>query len=66
MTRVLQLEQQIAELSPEELTIFRKWFAEFDAEMWDRQIESDAGAGKLDALAQKALRDHAAGKSTRL
>jgi len=66
MTRVLQLEQQIAELSPEELTIFRKWFAEFDAEMWDRQIEADAGAGKLDALAQMALRDHAAGKSTRL
>jgi hypothetical protein len=61
MTRVLQLEQQIAELSPEELAIFRKWFAEFDAEMWDRQIEADAGAGKLDALAQKALRDHAAG-----
>jgi hypothetical protein len=50
-------------LSPEELAVFRHWFAEFDAEMWDRQIEADAGAGKLDALAQKGLRDHAAGKS---
>jgi hypothetical protein len=66
MTRVLQLEQQIAELSPEELAVFRKWYAEFDAEMWDRQIKVDAHAGKLDALAQKALRDHSAGKSTRL
>jgi hypothetical protein len=65
MTRVRQLEQQIADLSPEELTTFRQWFAEFDAERWDRQIEADAHAGKLDALAQKALRDHAVGKSTR-
>jgi hypothetical protein len=66
MTRVLRLEQQIAELSSEELAVFRKWFAEFDAKMWGQQIEADANAGKLDSLAQKAVRDHITGKSTRL
>ena len=31
-----------------------------------RQIESDTKAGKLDSLADRALRDHAAGRSTKL
>ena len=66
MTKVQQLERQVSELTAEELAIFRKWFSEFDAEIWDRQIEVDVHAGKLDALARRALRDHAAGKSTKL
>lgn len=66
MSKVQDLERQIAELSPEELAVFRKWYAEFDAEAWDRQLEADIREGKLDAMAQRALRDHAAGKSTKL
>ena len=66
MTKVKQLDRQVAELTAEELATFRKWFSEFDAEMWDRQIEADVQAGKLDALAWRALHDHAAGKSTKL
>jgi hypothetical protein len=58
MTKVQELEQQIAELTPEELTAFRKWFAEFDAELWDRQLEADVRAGKLDDLARRALPRH--------
>ena len=54
------------ELSSEELAKFRQWFAAFDAEAWDRQFEADVKAGKLDALADRALRDHEAGKSTKL
>jgi hypothetical protein len=30
---------------------------------WDRQIERDSAAGKLDGLMKRALADHAAGKS---
>ena len=63
MTKVQQLERQVAELTAVDLAIFRKWFSEFDGEMWDRQIEADVHAGRLDALARRALRDHAAGKS---
>ena len=66
MSKVEQLEQQIQTLSPEELAQFRAWFAEFDWEMWDRQLERDVASGKLDELAEKALRDHASGKSTPL
>ncbi|MEE4376448.1 MAG: hypothetical protein V2J55_02905 [Candidatus Competibacteraceae bacterium] len=63
MTSVAMIEQEIKKLSPQELADFRRWFAAFDAEAWDAQIESDAAAGKLDALAEKALAEHEAGKS---
>ena len=63
MSEVEQLEQKIQSLPEAELAKFRAWFAEFDANVWDRQIERDVSAGTLDALADKALRDHASGKA---
>jgi hypothetical protein len=66
MSKVKELEKQIEQLSAAELAEFRRWYAEFDAQVWDRQFEADVNAGKLDALAEKALHDHAAGKSTEL
>jgi len=66
MGKVESLEEQIKALSVEELAQFRAWFLEFDWALWDEQLERDVASGKLDALAEKALRDHAAGKSTPL
>ncbi len=66
MGKVEIIEGQVKQLSREELTEFREWFAGFDAEVWDRQLEADVKAGKLDALAENALRDHLAGRSTKL
>jgi hypothetical protein len=66
MRKVEAIEQAVEGLSPDEFDAFRRWFAEFDAAAWDRQIETDAAAGKLDDLADEALRDHAARKSTDL
>ena len=66
MSKVELIEQQIEKLSPTELAAFRSWYAAFDAEAWDRQFEADVKAGKLDALANKALRAHASGRSTKL
>lgn len=66
MTRVQELTKEIEALSPEELAAFRKWFDEFDSSDWDRQIEEDASAGKLDKLAAKALSDHQAGRTSEI
>jgi len=66
MSKVESIEQQIKALSPDELAQLRAWFLEFDWALWDRQFERDVAAGKLDALAEKALRDHASGKTTPL
>jgi hypothetical protein len=66
MSQVESIEQQIKALSPDELAQLRAWFLEFDWALWDRQFERDVAAGKLDALAEKALREHASGKTTPL
>jgi hypothetical protein len=66
MSRVEQQEQQIAELDEHELKALRAWFERYDAEVWDRQIESDAKSGKLRHLMERAVSDHRAGRSTEL
>lgn len=62
MSAVEALEMAVQRLPPADLAEFRRWFAEFDAAAWDAQIDSDAAAGKLDALAEEALADYRNGK----
>ena len=66
MGKIENIERQIEALSPGELAQFRAWFLEFDWAAWDRQLEADIQAGKLDRLVQEARRDHAADKTTPL
>ena len=66
MSRVEQLEGQVKNLNPDELKEFRDWFAKFDGEVWDQQIEADSKGSKLRKLAKRALKDHQSGKSTPL
>ncbi len=61
-----ELEQAIEQLPQKELSQFRAWYEKFDSDAWDKQIEEDSSAGKLDALAQAAIVDHKNGKSKRL
>ena len=56
MGNVPEIEAAVRELSPSDLSNFRKWFQDFDAEAWDHQLEQDIQAGKLDALAQEAVK----------
>ncbi len=50
-----ELEHAVAGLSADELAQFRAWFTEYDGEAWDQQIEADARAARLDAMADDAL-----------
>ncbi|MGD0653854.1 MAG: hypothetical protein ABSA16_05880 [Thermoguttaceae bacterium] len=50
MTTIEKIECDIKKLTRDELTAFRAWFAEYDSDEWDRQIEEDAKSGKLDKL----------------
>lgn len=63
MSKVEILEREVKQLTREELGQFRDWFLAYEWEAWDRQIEQDSKAGKLDRLAQKALDDHARGRT---
>lgn len=57
MSSLQEITQAIRRLSPHDLAALRIWFAEFDAEVWDRQFEEDVAAGRLDQLAKEALRE---------
>ena len=66
MGKVEKIEDEVQALSPAELAQFRVWFLEYDWAAWDQQLERDVQAGRLDDLAEKALREHAAGKTISL
>ncbi len=66
MDKLDALENQIQQLSSAELVEFRRWFAEFDGDLWDQQIKADIKAGKFDEMARRALDEHSAGRTTEL
>jgi len=57
MTTIREIENALRQLSAGELASFRAWFAEFDSAAWDRQLEADVAAGRLDRFAEEALTD---------
>ena len=61
MTQIELLEQYIAELDDDSFLKLRVWFFEFDQARWDKQLEADSNAGKLDFLINLALAEHEAG-----
>ncbi len=66
MSTIDEIEQAVRQLSEKELAVFRAWFAQFDAAAWDRQLENDIAAGKLNRLAAEASRDLQEGRCTDL
>jgi hypothetical protein len=66
MTKAEQLERDVQSLAPDELAVFRAWFAEYDWQVWDRQLEQDVAAGKLDRFATEALDEYKRGETTKL
>lgn len=66
MSTIQEIEDAIRQLPDEDLASLRAWFAEFDAAAWDRQFERDVAEGRLDALADEALRDAREGRCTDL
>ena len=63
---VRDIEENVSRLTKTDLVAFSKWFEEFVADQWDRQIEADALAGKLDAAASRADEQFEAGLCTPL
>jgi hypothetical protein len=55
MTTLEDIEKAVTQLPADQLAKFRTWFEEFEAARFDRRIERDAKAGRLDKLAEQAL-----------
>ena len=58
MARIEELTSEVQQLSREELSAFREWFRKYDSDEWDKEIEEDISAGRLESLANKAIADH--------
>jgi hypothetical protein len=63
---VQEIETAISRLSKEELAAFWKWFEQYIADQWDRQIEVDIRAGRFGAAGRRAKADYEAGRCTPL
>lgn len=57
-----ELESAVTQLPADELTAFARWFEEYLADAWDRRIEEDAKAGRLDEAGRRADEDFDAGR----
>jgi hypothetical protein len=60
------LEKAVEKLPPDQFARFRAWFEELDAARFDEKIAHDAGAGKLDQLAEAAIEDLRKGRAREL
>ena len=63
---VQELENAIRQLSREDFVRLSNWIDEYRAEQWDRQIEADILAGRLDEAGRRADADFDAGRCTPL
>jgi hypothetical protein len=58
MTKLAEIKEEIEGLPKQKYISLRKWFAEKDWELWNKQIEEDSNSGKLDFLAKEAMQEN--------
>jgi Fe-S cluster biosynthesis and repair protein YggX len=61
MAKIDDLKAEIERLPSEESREIFRWLSEKDWERWDKEIESDSEAGKLDFLVREAREQKARG-----
>jgi len=55
-TNIAKIQEEILALSETDYQQLKQWFNDLEWETWDRQIEADSNAGKLDFLIDEALK----------
>jgi hypothetical protein len=53
MSKIDDLKAEVEKLPGEEFSEFFRWMTDKDWERWDREIEADSDAGKLDFLVRE-------------
>ena len=60
---IKEIEKAIVQLPAQDLDKLAGWLEEYRAQMWDKQIEEDLEAGRLDALLAEVDEEYEAGLS---
>jgi hypothetical protein len=63
MSTVEESTAAIERLPASDVARVRAWLVEYAERLWDEQIERDERAGRLDALIDRALEEHSAGRT---
>lgn len=63
MSTVEEITAAIEQLPADQVARVRAWLADYTERLWDEQIERDERDGRLDALIDRALEQHRAGRS---
>ena len=63
MSTVEEITAAIERLPADQVARVRAWLADYAERRWDEQIEQDERAGRLDALIDRALEEHRAGRT---
>ena len=66
MSELEIIESQVERLDDKAFAAFRAWFIDYENARWDKQIEADSKAGRLDSLIGEAVAEYKVGKSTPL
>ena len=61
MSKIDELKADIEGLPSEELAELFRWLSEKEWESWDKEIEADSQAGRLDFLVREAREEKAKG-----
>jgi putative aminopeptidase FrvX len=61
MSKIDEIKADIERLPGEEVAELYRWLSEKEWESWDKEIESDSEAGKLDFLVREAREEKAKG-----
>ena len=60
---VTEIEIAITQLTAKDLAQLSAWFENYHAQIWDKQIEEDLDAGRLDSLLAEVDKEYEAGLS---
>lgn len=63
---IAEIKDAIKHLDEKRFVSFSDWFQKIEDERWDKELESDITRGKLDKIADKALRQYETGKCREL
>ena len=59
---IKEIESAITQLPPSEVATLAEWLEEYQAKLWDRRLEQDVQAGRLDALLEQAEQEFSSGR----